>query len=211
MITEMGKRKYALKQRAAQQQHTRERIVDAAMTLHEALGPAETTISAIADKAGVQRLTVYRHFPDDAALFGACSSKWLGLHPPPDVSTITDKDPVRRMRAVLHALYSYYRDTQKMWTSVYRDAGKVAALAGPIAAFDGYLAGIKTELMAGRPARKSKRAAATLGHALQFTTWRSLAAQRLGDGAMADLVCAWMCAATYGCAAKDSKPQSPVT
>ena len=208
MITEMKKRKYALRQRAEQQQHTRERIVDAAMTLHEELGPAETTISAIADKAGVQRLTVYRHFPDDEALFGACSSKWIGLHPPPDVSSLTGADSVRRTRAVLHALYSYYRDTQKMWTSVYRDAEKVAALAGPIAAFEGYLAGVKTALLAGWPARKSKRAAATLGHALQFTTWRSLAAQRLGDRAMADLVCSWLCAATHDRVGKDSKPQT---
>lgn len=203
MITEMKKRKYALKQRAAQQQQTRERIVDAAMSLHEELGPAETTISAIADKAGVQRLTVYRHFPDDQALYGACSSKWFGLHPPPDVADFAVEDPVRRARTVLHALYSYYRDTQKMWTPVYRDAEKVAALAGPIAAFDSYLEGVKTALLAGWPARKSKRVAATLGHALQFTTWRSLAAQRLGDVAMADLVCAWMCAASLDRARSD--------
>ncbi len=69
-------RKYELKQRAEKMSETRMRIVEATVELHEKLGPARTTISAIADRAGVQRLTVYRHFPDERSLFRACSGHW---------------------------------------------------------------------------------------------------------------------------------------
>ena len=191
----MANRKYTLKQRAAQQQQTRERIVDAAMALHEELGPAETTISALANRAGVQRLTVYRHFPSDRELFGACTSKWLGLHPPPDVSKIESEDPAQRTRAVLLALYRYYRNTEKMWTAAYRDMDKVPALDEAMASFESYLAAVRKELLADWAPRESKRVRATLGHALRFSTWRSLAKQRLSGTAMADLVCAWVRAA----------------
>lgn len=190
----MAKRKYTLKERAAQQQQTRERIVDAAMALHEQLGPADTTISAIAERAGVQRLTVYRHFPSDELLFGACSSKYLGLHPPPDVSQIQAGAPEQHVRAVLLALYRYYRETEKMWTSVYRDLEKVPALTEVMAGFDAYLAVVAKAMLSGWP-RKSRRLTATLSHAVRFSTWQSLAAQGLGDKAMAELVCAWASAA----------------
>lgn len=195
MITQMEKRKYTLKQRAAQRQGTRERIVDAAMRLHEEIGPAGTTVTAIADLAGVQRLTVYRHFADERALFEACSSKWFGLHGPPDVSEIQSEDMEGRTRAMLCALFRYYRETERMWTAVYRDAEKSPAVAETLVPFERYLAQIRKELMAGRESRGSKRVAATLAHVLRFSTWRSLAAQRLGDAAMADLACAWLRAA----------------
>lgn len=191
----MAKRKYKLKQRAAQQQQTRERIVDAAMTLHEELGPAETTISALADRAGVQRLTVYRHFPSDRELFGACTSKWLAQHPPPDVSKIESEEPALHTRAMLFALYRYYRDTQKMWTAAYRDVEKVPALEEAMAGFEDYLAAVRKELLADWAPCESKQLRATLAHALRFSTWRSLAKQRLGHRAMAELVCAWVRAA----------------
>ena len=64
-------------------EQTRLRITEATMHLHETLGPAATTVSAIAEEAGVTRLTVYRHFPDDEALFAACSAHWRELHPRP--------------------------------------------------------------------------------------------------------------------------------
>ncbi len=188
----MKKRKYTLKQRAAQQQQTRERIVDAAMALHEELGPAETTISAISERAGVQRLTVYRHFPSDREMFGACSSKWFGLHPPPDVSRIEGGEPAERTRAVLLALYRYYQDTQQMWASLYRDMEKVPALGEPMAGFEGYLEAVRKELLADWAPCNSRQLQATLGHALRFSTWQSLAEQGLSRTAMAELVCAWI-------------------
>jgi len=191
----MEKRKYRLRERANQQQQTRERIVEAAVALHEELGPAATTISALAEKAGVQRLTVYRHFADDRALFQACSSKWLGRNPPPDAAEIELTAAAERTRALLGALYAYYARTQGMWTSLYRDLGTVEALDAPMAEFDAYLASLQKDLLKAWAPRKSKRLAATITHALQFATWQSLAAQRLGREAIADLVCTWIGAA----------------
>lgn len=188
----MKKRTYTLKRRAERRRQTRERIVDAAMALHEELGPAATTVSALAERAGVQRLTVYRHFANDEELFGACTAKWLGLHPPPVLPDPGKESPAQRTYAFLLALYRYYRATEKMWTGAYRDVGKVPALAGPMQGFDAYLGGIATELAAGWSPRKTKRLQVTLGHAVRFATWRSLAEQRLGDRAMAELVCAWV-------------------
>jgi AcrR family transcriptional regulator len=191
----MMKRKYTLKRRASKQQQTRERIVDAAMALHEELGPAATTISALAKRAGVQRLTVYRHFENDEELFGACTSKWLGLHPPPDLSKFENENPAVRTHAFLLALFRYYRKTEKMWSGAYRDVEKVPALAEPMKGFDNYLAGIAKELAVDWAQNKPKLLQATLGHAVRFATWRSLAEQRLSDKAMADLVCSWARAA----------------
>ena len=191
----MKKRKYTLKRRADKQQQTRERIVDAAMALHEELGPAATTISALAERAGVQRLTVYRHFENDEALFSACTSKWLGLHPPPDLSEFENENPAARTHAFLLALFRYYRQTEKMWSGAYRDVEKVPALAEPMYGFDNYLAGIAKELATDWAQRKPKPLQATLDHAVRFATWRSLAEQRLNDKAMANLVCSWARAA----------------
>jgi AcrR family transcriptional regulator len=188
----MTKRKYTLKQRAAQQRETREKIVDAAMALHEELGPAATTISALAERAGVQRLTVYRHFASDEELFGACTSKWFALNPPPDLTAVEADDAMARAHAFLLALYRYYRRTKKMWTGAYRDVEVVPALAGPMAAFDDSLVAAAKELADELAPRPTQRLRATLGHAAAFSTWRSLAKQGLGDRAMANTVCAWL-------------------
>lgn len=197
----MKKRKYTLKRRAEKQSATRERIVDAAMDLHETVGPAATTISALAEKAGVQRLTVYRHFPADEDLLAACSTKWLSLHPPPDVSGIRADEPGERTRAILLALYQYFEDTNRMWTSIYRDLENVAALREPMAGFEAYLATVSRDLLSSWTPRRSRRLRSTLVHAVQFSTWKSLASQGLGRRAMADLVGTWVAAAA-GCAAE---------
>ena len=77
-------RKYEKKERARRQEQTRQRIVEAAVDLHTSVGPAQTTISGIAKRAGVERHTVYAHFPDDGTLFRACSEHWAARHPLPD-------------------------------------------------------------------------------------------------------------------------------
>lgn len=191
----MKTRSYKLRQRAARQQETRERIVDAAIALHEELGPAATTISALADRAGVQRLTVYRHFPSEQEILKACSSKWLSRHPPPDVSKTKGVEPVERTRATLGALYDYYSETRGMWSSVLRDVGKVAALDRVMSSFDEYLAALARSVLGNWAPRKSKRLRATIGHALRFSTWQSLEEQGLGRTAMAELVASWIEAA----------------
>ncbi len=85
-------RKYELKERARRQAQTRQRIVEAAVDLHTTVGPARTTISAIAERAGVERHTVYAHFPDDRALFRACSEHWTARHPLPDLEALAEID-----------------------------------------------------------------------------------------------------------------------
>lgn len=192
----MKKRRYRLGRRAEQQLETRERIVDAAMALHEEVGPAETTISALAERAGVQRLTVYRHFPEERDILNACSSKWFSLNPPPDVSNIEGGKPLERTRSILAALYRYYDGTRDMWTSLYRDLGKTPALDEPMAQFEGYLGSVRDELLATWMPRRSRRLRATLGHALRFSTWQSLSAEGLGPSAMAKLTTDWIVSAS---------------
>ena len=116
-------RKYEQKARAAGQEETKRRITEATVELHRTVGPARTTISAIAEKAGVQRLTVYRHFPDERDLLAACSAHWLGADPPPDITTWTDTP------AALAELYAWYRRNEPMLANTARDAPSMPALA----------------------------------------------------------------------------------
>jgi AcrR family transcriptional regulator len=190
----MAKRKYQLKRRATQQRQTRERIVDATVALHQEYGPKATTISAVAERAGVQRLTVYRHFPTERDLFAACSSTYLARHPPPDLSAIEVRGATERTQAVVQALYAYYRETAEMWASVYRDKNSMPIVAEALEDFESYLEIIRADLQTEFAPYRSKRLRATLGHAVRFSTWQSLDAQGLGTRAMANLVTAWVAA-----------------
>lgn len=195
MFTKMAKRKYTKRRRAEQEAGTRRKIVDAAMALHGSLGPRSTSISAVAERAGVQRLTVYRHFPDEYALFQACTSHWLALNPPPDPErwrALTD--PEARSRTALSALYDYYRQTGYMWRLAYRDQDEVPALEGPMREFEQYLDAIRDGLVdawapAPGPVRALRAAAA---HVLRYTTWASLAGEGLSDAEIAALAVAWL-------------------
>ena len=106
-------RAYELKQRAERQEQTRQRIIEAAIELHQTLGPARTTVTGIADRAGVSRLTVYRYFPDELALGMACSSLYWELHPLPDPEA-WQSSPILagRLRAALKETYAYHRQTE---------------------------------------------------------------------------------------------------
>ena len=116
-----------MRRRAEQVDQTRQRIVEATVALHGSVGPAATTIAAIAEKAGVTRLTVYRHFPDDDALFGACSAHWISRQQLPDPGAWSQiGDPAARLRAGLADLYRFYRAGADVLTCLYRD---LAALA----------------------------------------------------------------------------------
>src|SRR5256885_10189304 len=108
-------RKYELKARAESQQRTRERIAAAAAELHAEVGVAKTTVADIARRAGVQRLTVYNHFPDLEALLPACTAHWMAASPPPDLGdALALTDPAERLRTALTALYGWYRATAPM-------------------------------------------------------------------------------------------------
>lgn len=174
-----GKRKYELKQRAEEMARTRRRIIEAAVELHGSIGPARTTISAVAEQAGVQRHTVYRHFPTDADLFGACSAHYLALNPLPNVEPWRAvDDPRRRLEHALDELYGYYERTEPMFTNVFRDLELVDALRPTLVPLQQYLARAVEILLRGRAARgRSRRLLTTaLRHVLDFRTWCSLTA-----------------------------------
>jgi AcrR family transcriptional regulator len=167
------KRKYELKERARRQAETKQRIVEATVELHTSVGPARTTISAIAAKAGVERHTVYAHFPDEQALFRACTAHWDGEHPRPDVQPWLDLEaPDDRLRGALADLYAWYEAVEPDLTVLLRDAGLVPAQTEQLARTTVAMSELADALARGRPRRKLVRAA--VGHALEFETWRSL-------------------------------------
>ncbi len=191
----MSKRPYTKRRRAEKEAETRRRIVAAAAELHEERGPRETTVSAIAERAGVQRLTVYRHFPDDHALFEACTTHWLSANPPPEPEEWLQLDDAReRTRAALGALYAYFRRTRAMWRLAHRDRDDVPAVQAPMRRFDTHLDEIREDLVrAWAPGRREAGSVrAVLGHALKFPTWQSLYDEGLSDAQMADLVVTWL-------------------
>ena len=194
-LLNMKKRKYNKKLRAEQQDETRERIVEATVKLHEELGPAKTSIKAIAEAAGVQRLTVYRHFPDDVSLFQACTSHYLALHPPPNMADWAEIDNAsERSYTVLLAFYRYYSQTQKMWNVAYRDVDDVEALKEPMGQFESYLDMVNDDLVNTweQSDNIKKQLQTTLRHALRFTTWQSMKKIKLKDEKIAELVQCWL-------------------
>jgi AcrR family transcriptional regulator len=191
----MKRRKYSKSLRAEQQEQTRERIVEAAVKLHEQLGPAHTSIKAIAEEAGVQRLTVYRHFPDDNSLFRACTSHYLFIHPPPDMAAWQHiRDPGERSNTALLAFYRYYRETEKMWRVAYRDLDMVDALKEPMGQFEAYIDMVCEDLMKvwKKTHTTKKQLQLTLRHALCFLTWQSLHGAKMSDEKIAELVNTWV-------------------
>jgi AcrR family transcriptional regulator len=193
-------RKYAMRRRAEQVEATRLRITEAAVELHGTVGPARTTISAVAEHAGVERLTVYRHFPDEHALFQACSGHWLKLNPPPDPSAWTAADPAARLTAALEELYGWYRRTEPMMANFFRDGPLVPALAGRLQEWGAFVDAGKRALSRGWSVRGKRRALllAAIGHALDFGAWASLARQGLDDREAARLMARLAAAASEG-------------
>ena len=167
------KRKYELKERARRQAETRQRIVEATVELHTSIGPARTTISAIAERAGVERHTVYAHFPDDRTLFRACSLHWRGLHPRPDFGRSLELgSPQERLQGVLQALYAWYEDVESDLAVLVRDSPLVPVQAEMMGETAADLSALADHVARGWSRRKPVRAA--VGHALEFETWRSL-------------------------------------
>jgi AcrR family transcriptional regulator len=116
------KRPYRKKRRAELEEQTRLRITESAVELHGTLGPSRTSMSAIAERAGVRRSTLYRHFPDEVAVFQACSAHWAAAHPPPDLGAwAAIEDPDERLATALGELYAYYRSGESMLANLHRD------------------------------------------------------------------------------------------
>lgn len=172
-------------------EETRRKIVEATRDLHEEIGPADTTITAIAERAGVQRLTVYRHFPDEGALIRACSSDWMEDHPLPDPTSWSGiGDPMERLRTGLTAIYEYFRAGAPMLEQVIRDQHKVPEVAEGLAPWREYMREVAGGLSVGwgDGAEGQRLVRAAVGHALSFDTWRSLDEQGLTDDEAVELM-----------------------
>lgn len=184
------RRTYTKVRRAEGEEATRLRIVNALVALHQEIGPARTTVSAVAARAGVERLTVYRHFPDEPSMLRACSAHWTALHPPPPLVAEGD-DPLGVFHRVILRLYPWYRKNAAMLTQISRDAGTMPLVAELLAPFGAWLDQLAVTLDRNWPRRSSRRAA-TIRHALEFSTWRSLAGLTASDRRAAALVRTWL-------------------
>ncbi len=176
-------RRYEKRARAAQEEETRQRIIEAAIGLHGTVGPARTTVSAIAERAGVRRATVYRHFPDERALFLGCSGTHRERNPLPDPATWASiDDPAARLAAALDAIYGWYERVEPMLSALLRDIDAMPIIAELQAGRYAYLAGVEDGLALGWGARgkAAKRLRATIGLALDFLAWRTLHERGLG-------------------------------
>lgn len=174
-------RRYEQRRRADQVEETRRRIVETTVDLHLTRGPAGTSIAEIARRAGVQRRTVYNHFPDDGTLFAACSAHWRSLHPAPDPTTWAD------LRQGLRELYAWYRETEPMTAHVLRDAELLPSLRDVIEpGLGAYSLAVQNALR--RPYGRNRRVAAAIRVAADFHVWRSLAP--LGDEEAVELAAA---------------------
>jgi AcrR family transcriptional regulator len=187
-------RKYELKQRAERQAETRRRIVEAAIELHRTKGPARTTLSDIARLAGVQRHTLYRHFPNEWEMGLACSGLHMERNPPPDAAAweaIADPDE-RRLRG-LGELYAWFAANEDIFGNVLRDA-EIDPMAGQLFELRAgeSLARVRAALGEGLP--PEPRFQALLELALDFHAWRRLARSGLSpDEAAATMAAVLRC------------------
>jgi AcrR family transcriptional regulator len=207
------KRPYRKKRRAELEEATCRRITESAVELHGTLGPSRTSLSAVAEHAGVRRSTLYRHFPDEAALFAACSAHWRASNPQPDLGQwAAINDPDERMRVALQELYAYYRRTERMMDNLLRDEDTMPTVKRTFGGFRDYLKTAHETLMDGRRGRGAarKRVLAATGHALAFATWRSLGREQgLDDSHAADLMCRLVGAASRRADTYPAVPHSP--
>jgi AcrR family transcriptional regulator len=183
------KRTYVKASRAESEAETRHRIVEAVAALHEEVGPRQTTIKSVAERAGVQRLTVYRHFPGMPALIMACAARWNERMPPPAIPS--SRLDAQGARTLLLELYDYYRRGERILAKIVADAPYMPELAAELAPFDEYLAELASAIARSWRGRTSARRLTTLRHAVQFSTWQSLSTLAGTDEATVDLVFRW--------------------
>ncbi len=173
-----SQREYQLKQRAQNQAETRRRIIEAVVALHEEVGPARTTVVAIADRAQVSRPTVYNHFPDEHSLITACSKHWSLANPRPDTAAWKQiANPRTRLRAALEQLYAYYAPRERMLSNVLRDSALIPSLSEALQHTIGPYSQAAVETLAtGWESRQRdhRKQLAVLKLALHFHTWQTL-------------------------------------
>jgi AcrR family transcriptional regulator len=187
------KRKYELKKRAEEMAETHRRITEAAIELHGTVGPSRTTLSAVAKRAGIERRTLYRHFPTEADLFEACSTRYFAANPWPDIgSWRTIRDPHERLAQALDELYAYYERTEPVLRNVLRDAEIVDLARNAVAPLHAYLDEAAEILTAGHTVRgqRRQRLIGAIRFALSFSTWHSLMGNGIARSDAAKLVTA---------------------
>jgi AcrR family transcriptional regulator len=174
-------RKYEMKRRAERVQETRRRITEAAVELHQTVGPARTTVSAIAEKAGVQRHTYYAHFPELKYLYQACMGHYVERNPVPEPSSWADiADAEERLRLALSEVYAYYSGNEAMVSNVLRDAALDPIVQETMVSFDQYWETVR-DVIADAFEASGERHEALLGAialAQDFQTWRTLVRQQ---------------------------------
>jgi AcrR family transcriptional regulator len=170
-------RKYEMKRRAERVEETRRRITEAAFELHRTLGPARTTVSAIAEKAGVQRHTYYAHFPELKDLYRACTAHHLERNPLPDPARWAGiPGPEERLRGALSEVYAFYGSNEAILTNVLRDTPLDPALQeNNVLLFRHWEAMRDTIAEAfGASGEKHEALLGTVALALDLQTWRTL-------------------------------------
>jgi AcrR family transcriptional regulator len=178
-----ARRKYKLKKRADGMAQTRRRITEAAIELHGTLGPSRTTLSAVAERAGVERRTLYRHFPNEADLFAACSRHYFAANPWPALDEWRAmRDPQQRLERALRELYAYYERSEAMFSNVLRDAEVVEFARDAVTPLHAYLEEAAEILTIGRSVRGRglQLLAGVVRHVITFSTWRSLSTNGIG-------------------------------
>ncbi|MBT5774257.1 MAG: TetR/AcrR family transcriptional regulator [Dehalococcoidia bacterium] len=188
VASKSSSRGYRMRKRREDVEETRQRIVDAAVELHGSVGPAQTTISAIAELAGVQRSTLYRHFADEVAVFGACSSQWFEDHPWPAASAWEMvADPVERLGVALRELYGYYDVNRAMLGNVVRDMAAMPPFVEEL--MRAQVSATHEALMAPWPVEADReRLFAAVWLAIDFRAWQSLDEAGLTADAAAELM-----------------------
>jgi AcrR family transcriptional regulator len=190
-----------MRQRRAAIDETRARIIDAAIELYESVGPAETTMSAVATRAGVTRATLYRHFASEEAVAQAVVGAWREAWPSLDTAALGRiADAAARQRATLAALYAGYRATDALTGNLARDSHALPAASR---------AAVREPAMTASRVLGSSVGA---DHAVAFETWRSLRDAGLADAAIADLMAKFIAlapaASTKGRAASSGRRAS---
>lgn len=168
-------RPYRMERRRELVDRTRQRITEAAVRLHTSVGPSETTMSAVAEAAGVTRLTLYRHFPSKDDLFVACMSHWRAAHAPPDLDALQQISPLQaRVRTALVDLYRWYGENGDDLYPIYRDAAFTpdSTHRARQANNDRIVEAVIGDAELAGDTRRRVRAA--LGHVIGFWAWRSL-------------------------------------
>jgi AcrR family transcriptional regulator len=188
-------RAYNKTKRASKEEETRQRILGGAFELYCSVGPAATTISAVAAKASVQRLTVYRHFPNEADLLCGVIERWADENPMPGPQDWrTDIDAENWPIAILSMLYSYYSETSVLWPGILSDRTKLPELDRLMGQYDQQLETLKADILRHLPEARQRSALcqSVVSHAVQFTTWHSLSASGLDTAEIAALMEDWV-------------------